>query len=412
MGSIGNTFGTFNPASSETNDGVSNAPQLSSAPQLPPLNTTSITNLPLDQDPDSPTTPDSPIMAQYADPTNLPGPTGRTARGGVRYGTSIEVPKDKAQDYDVTRQHMARGGEKATKYLAIAENNPGVTEVYPYNSSDSQGSSIRLLDGTKYQMQYEADFDPGSGLAYFPTDQAMLHTNGELSSAASIGSHEVGHVARNKIGSLPHEVGHVARSKIGSLPFAESPVPNYANREEFNTIKKIENPVAIGNGESNVGRDEHSVVGYFRTDSITSTVPSKKATKKVVRNAQQTLRADTQRMHQNNVTSLDASHPLVRSRDTDVLQARVQLKNAENGTLSSGTPLTRAVVKSVSKFKGLLSTKGGTPTGSKNYAASPHVKQSMSPVDTQSAPGAVDPAGSGTSTSSVEHAESLLPEGI
>ncbi|HTF64039.1 MAG TPA: hypothetical protein VK638_15250 [Edaphobacter sp.] len=246
---------------------------------------------------DSPVTPDDDdelgksLLAQYADPTALPGPTAEL-EDRVVYG-SVLVPKDKAEDYQAVRQHMAEGGARSQKYLAALENrerDDRPIEVYPYKGS----APIPRLDG-KEPLPAKTQFfnEPHELITTFSTDRALFHLNGTVTSPATAAAHELAHAVR---------AGEITKHSLAG----------WTDTEEHHVITKLEHEVALAHGEGI--RDSHLAVGMFRTESITSTVPATPLTQGNIELARPALERQTQSMDELGLGAIHEDHPVVADR--------------------------------------------------------------------------------------------------
>jgi hypothetical protein len=224
---------------------------------------------------DSPTTPDETVMAKYADPMNLPGPTKAT-KTRVSYG-KVDVPNGKEGDYEAVRAHMAKS-QKGRKYLAVAENTvPMKIEVHPYSDKEppeALGGKGRVLypavGQTFPKRRYFPKLREDKVISTFPTDQGIITQEGGTISAATIGAHEIAHAVRmNKDGGVPAFYG---RREMNN---------GWQNSEENDVIRKVEADVAKANGETG-NRDIYLDAGYFRTSHITSSEPKDEGTARLL----------------------------------------------------------------------------------------------------------------------------------
>jgi len=249
------------------------------------------------------------MLTQYANPTTLPGPTAEL-EDRVVYG-SVVVPKDKAEDYQAVRQHMAEGGARGQKYLAALENRERdgrPIEVYPYKGSDP----IPRLDGEE-PLPAKTQFfnEPHELIATFSTDRATFFPNGTVISAATSAAHELAHAVR-------------AGEKTKPSPS----LAGWTDTEEHHVITKLEHEVALAHGEGT--RDSHMSVGTFRTESITSTVPATPLTERHIELARPGLERRTQAMDELGLGAIHEDHPVVADRIAKARMVNFSISQSEN----------------------------------------------------------------------------------
>jgi hypothetical protein len=263
------------------------------------------------EDPYSPTTPAEEVMRQYADPDNLPGPTGNSTihhSGATQEWThfgSVEVPSPLVMHYLEVRRHMARA-EPGQKYLAVVENRPDMkTKVLPYLAADP-----------KFRLRPKAVALSGEKKAavYFPVDQAAFTSSGGLHSAATIAAHELAHAARITL-----------NPQTGTPDFPPKvPHPNWTDSEERPAIK-VENAVAKANGELGE-RDTHHGAGSFFTSGIRSTTPVDPQQKSVIERFEPELREQSALMDKSKNVPGDLDKPIPAERLKTAAMARDYLE--------------------------------------------------------------------------------------
>jgi hypothetical protein len=249
----------------------------------------------------SPTTPTEEVMRQYADENNLPGPTGHseqfTRDGSVAEFThfgSVEVPSAHAEHYVKLRQHMAKA-LKGKKYLAVAENREDVKAVVlPYSARLNR----EALEGAPLQPVVRTQRGVKKVIAIVPTDEASFTSDGEFHSAATLGAHEMAHVARvvaNPETGMPEHPPKV-------------PYPSWTDTEEHYTVG-VENAIARANGEAGK-RDTHGGAGLFLTDDIHSTTPVDPLQRETIEKYRRQLQDLTQKMDGDRIAPRNLDEPI------------------------------------------------------------------------------------------------------
>ena len=290
----------------------------STEPRIPPRLQTSL-DATHTRDIYSPLTPMEGVMAQYADPTNLPGPTSHSETH-VSFG-SVAVPKGKENEYGLLRQHMANS-DRGKKYLAFVENRSIETEVYPHNDY----APSRSLDGLN---EYEAgnytttDDTEKKAIVSFATDRGTITSDGGTLSPATTAAHEMGHAARMFV-SDP-ETGELAN------PPEEKFKNDWVNSEEQIVIRNLEHPVALSNGETG-NRDRHGYVTDFRVDGFTSALPSSEYTRQMLTQYAPTLQEYTAQMDKEGTGPFETKFKYLR-RDPELAAQHPLLMQRQNTNL-------------------------------------------------------------------------------